>query len=398
MQASPKLRHPIHPSRRSVSCARRKRANRKAHPLTAVHLGNMMLAILLSAAAVTVHAQQTAEPIASNASLPDAPGIGTSVVGIESGPIASPSNAVISGTVLDPNGNVIQDAHIALTNRSGAIERVVQSGPNGQFAIADLPAGTFRLRITGKAMGTYVSPPITISAGEMYIATEVMLPIAAASTDVTVYGDKEELAEEQMHIAIEQRVFGVFPNFYSAFDWNAPPLGTRQKYKLALRAEIDPVTFLGVAGIAAAEQNRNIFPGYGGGIQGYAKRYGAAYVNSFSGRVMSSAVFASMFHQDPRYFYKGTGTTTSRAFYAVAAAVITKDDNGRWKPNYSHVLGNFAAGALANLYYPSSSRGLSLCITTGVVETISNAGNNLFREFLLKGITSHVPIDANGKP
>lgn len=113
---------------------------------------------------------------------------------------------------------------------------------------------------------------------------------------------------------------------------------------------------------------------------------------------MSSAVFASMFHQDPRYFYKGTGTTTSRAFYAIAAAVITKDDNGRWKPNYSHVLGNFAAGALANLYYPSSSRGLSLCITTGVVETISNAGNNLFREFLLKGITSHVPIDANGKP
>ena len=189
MQASPKLLHPIHLSHCGVPCARRKRANRKAHSLTTIHLGNLMLAVLLSAAALTVHAQQTAEPIASNESLPDAPGIGTSTVGAESEPTAAPSSAVISGTVLDPNGNVIEDAHIALTNRSGAIERVVQSGPNGQFAIADLPAGTFRLRITGKAMGTYVSPPITIGAGEMYIATEVVLPIAAASTDVTVYGD-----------------------------------------------------------------------------------------------------------------------------------------------------------------------------------------------------------------
>jgi hypothetical protein len=232
----------------------------------------------------------------------------------------------------------------------------------------------------------------------MYIATQVVLPVETIATNVTVYGDKEELAEEQVHIAVEQRVWGVFPNFYSTYDWNAPPLGTKQKYKLALRAEIDPVTFLGIAGIAGAEQYENIFPGYGGGIQGYAKRYGAAYANSFSGRVLSGAVYASLFHQDPRYFYKGTGTTVSRGLYAVSAAVITKDDNGHWKPNYSHVLGNFTAGALSNLYYPSSSRGVGLVVSTGLIETVANAGNNLLREFVLKGITSHVPTTSNGKP
>jgi hypothetical protein len=80
--------------------------------------------------------------------------------------------------------------------------------------------------------------------------------------------------------------------------------------------------------------------------------------------------------------------------YAISAAVIARNDNGRWRPNYSHVLGNFAAGALSNLYYPSSSRGVSLTLMNGLVETAGNAGTNILREFVLKGVTMH----AGGKP
>ena len=189
-------------------------------------------------------------------------------------------------------------------------------------------------------------------------------------------------------------MLGVFPNFYTTFDANAPPMGTKQKYKLALRSMIDPVTFAGAGGLAGFEQFYDIFPGYGGGIQGYAKRYGAAYANDFSARMLSSAVFASLFRQDPRYFYKGTGSIRFRTMYALSAAVIAKDDNGRWRPNYSHVLGTFVAGAISNLYYPSGSRGLSLTLTNGLVETAGRAGTNLLREFVLKGITNH----AGGKP
>ena len=104
--------------------------------------------------------------------------------------------------------------------------------------------------------------------------------------------------------------------------------------------------------------------------------------------MLSSGVFASLFHQDPRYFYKGTGSFQSRAMYAVSCAVITRDDQGRLRPNYSHVLGVFAAAALSNLYYPKASRGLGLTLVNGAVETAGNSGTNLVREFLLKGITS----------
>jgi hypothetical protein len=110
--------------------------------------------------------------------------------------------------------------------------------------------------------------------------------------------------------------------------------------------------------------------------------------------MLSSGLFASLFHEDPRYFYKGTGSVQSRTMYAVSCAFVTRNDEGRLRPNYSHVLGVFAAAALSNLYYPKENRGLTLTLANGAIETVGMSGTNIVREFILKGITSH----AGGKP
>jgi hypothetical protein len=299
--------------------------------------------------------------------------------------------------VLDTNNDIIQGARVVLSDRSG-VEHAMESGPNGQFAFSALPPGSYKVTVTGKDMGKYVSPWLTLHPGDMRIVSQVVLPVATASTSITVNGNgseiNQELADQQVQIAEEQRVWGVFPNFYSSYDWQAPPMGAKQKLKLAFRSMIDPMAFAGAGGIAGFEQYYNIFPGYGRGIGGYAKRYGAAYANDFSARMLASGVFASLFHQDPRYFYKGTGSFPSRTMYAASCAVVTRNDNGRLRPNYAHVLGVFAAGALSNLYYPKASRGLSLTLVNGAIETAGYAGTNIAREFILKGITSH----AGGKP
>jgi hypothetical protein len=193
-----------------------------------------------------------------------------------------------------------------------------------------------------------------------------------------------------VQIAEGQRVLGVIPNFYSAYDWNAPPMLAKQKYHLAFRSLFDPVSFLEVAGIAGAEQYEGVFPAYGSGIVGYGKRYGAAFANHASGDILGRAVYPAIFHQDPRYFYKGNGSFGSRALYAVSAAVIARGDNGRWEPSYSSILGNFTAGAISNLYYPASDRGASLVLYNGLADIGATAAGNLIREFLLKDITSHV--------
>src|SRR5262249_34610131 len=161
---------------------------------------------------------------------------------------------------------------------------------------------------------------------------------------------------------------------------------------------VDPVSFLSVAGIAGAEQYQNVFPEYGSGIEGYGKRYGAAMATHVSATLLGRAVYPSIFHQDPRYFYKGKGTIGSRALYAISATVIARGDDGRWKPNYSRVLGHFSAAAISNLYYPSSDRGASLVVLNGFAGIGGDAVANLVREFVLKRFTSHVPKGANGQP
>ncbi len=231
------------------------------------------------------------------------------------------------------------------------------------------------------------------------------LTVATATTNVTVSGNNDELAEEQVHIAVQQRIGGVIPNFYSSYDWDyssydwdAPPMQAKQKFKLSVRAIVDPVTFLIVAGIAGAEQHHDVFPEYGDGIEGYGKRYGAALASHVSSTLLGKAVYPSIFRQDPRYFYKGTGSFGSRAWYAMSAAVMARSDNGRWEPNYSNVLGNFSAAGISTLYYPEADRGTRLVLLNGLVNTGADAVENLVREFLLKGVTTHVPKAANDQP
>ncbi len=256
----------------------------------------------------------------------------------------------------------------------------------------------YQLTVTAPGMNTFTSPLIPLHAGEARIVPAITLSVFGGSTSLTVSGNKEQLSKEQEQIAVQQRIGGIIPNFYSTYDWNAPPMVAKQKFQLSLHSIFDPVAFLTVAGLAGAEQYQNVFPAYGSGIEGYGKRYGAAFANHASGILLGRAVYPSLFRQDPRYFYKGKGKVTSRMLYAVSAAVVARGDDGRWKPNYSRVLGNFSAAALSNLYYPASDRGASLVLFNGLAGTGADAVANLIREFLLKSITSHVPKGANGKP
>jgi len=353
--------------------------------------------ILLIFSSLTNSSALAQESLSSRA-LPDAPEPAQVMTTPGPRPPQEASTGTLSGTVLDTNKDVLQGAGVTLADASGSLVRTAASGDNGQFAFTALPPGVYKLTVSAPGMSPFTSTQIALHAGEFRIVPPVTLSLARVMTSLTVHGNKEALAEEQVHIAVQQRIGGVIPNFYSTYNWNAPPMEAKQKFKLGIRSIIDPVSFLSMAGIAGAEQYKDVFPAYGGGIEGYGKRYGAALANHVSGTLLGRAVYPSIFHQDPRYFYKGKGTIRSRALYAIAAAVIARGDNGRWQPNYSHILGNFSAAAISNLYYPASDRGASLVLFNGLADIGANAAANVIREFVLKQITSHVPEGANGQP
>ena len=364
---------------------------RWSNPLLAAALGLSLTTFVPS----IVLAQQNFGSAASDSVLPDAP---QPQQNREVSTFEQSGAGSITGTVLASNGDVVQGARVTLAGSAGSAVRTLDSGINGQFSFTELPPDVYTITVTAPGMRTFESPQLSLRAGQAQIVPPITLSVFGGSTSVTVSGNKEELSKQQVQIAVQQRIGRVIPNFYSTYDWNAPPMLAKQKLKLGIRAVIDPVSFLTVAGVAGIQQYRNTFPSYGGGIEGYGKRYGAALANHVSGTMLGHAVYPAIFHQDPRYFYKGKGSIGSRALYAISAAVIARGDDGQWEPNYSRVLGHFSAAAISNLYYPASDRGVSLVLINGLAATGATAGGNLIREFLLKHITSHIPVGANGQP
>jgi hypothetical protein len=309
-----------------------------------------------------------------------------------------PVAASIGGTVLDVNGGVILGAQVTLVALDRPASRTVMSGDGGQFSFPELEPGRFKLTVTSTGFEPYASCEIVLSPGQKLIWPELRLSPAATTTNVQVTVTQLEIATEQLQVQEQQRVLGIFPNFYSSYIWDAAPLSSRQKFQLGAHALVDPFSFVGTGIFAAAEQWQNTFPGYGQGARGYAKRYGAAYADEALSRMIGSAILPSLLHQDPRYFYRGTGSKRARALYAISQAVMCRGDNGNLQPNYSYVLGSFAAGGLSNLYHPAGDRGVGLTIGNGFLNVGAHAIDNLAREFLFRKLTPKVPDYAQGKP
>lgn len=319
------------------------------------------------------------QDLASRADLPEAP---QSQV-----PVPAPGAATLSGTVLDSNGGAVPDAHVQLF-KVGTLEvlREVDSNSTGGFNFSGLAPGKYTLRVSANGMRPLQAKPVEVLPNQPVALPSIMLEVATTTTSIVVM-DSTAASIEQEHIAEQQRVLGVFSNFYSSFDWNAPPMLTRQKYGLAVHTLTDPISFLIVGGIAGAEQYRNVFPAFGRGWQGYGKRYGAAFAGHVSGELFTRAIYPSIFHQDPRYFVMEKGATRARAVHAVGSTFVTRSDNGGHRINYSEILGAMSAGALAEAYYPSQERGVQVFLVNGLGSIGANAIDNLFREFVFNKVT-----------
>src|SRR5215469_9932042 len=298
----------------------------------------------------------------------------------------------ISGQIVDTSGAAIVGAHVRLTRDGQPFTREELADPNGQFTFAEVPPGPFTLVFSssGFAMQTFTS---VLRPGEVNLVPMVQLQVATAVTELRVSGatQQEQIAEAQIQDQEKQRVFGVIPNFYVSYDPNAVALRPKQKFELAWKTTLDPVSFVLVGVGAAIQQSQNTFGGYGQGADGYAKRYGAGFADFVTGTFIGSAILPSLLKQDPRYFYKGTGSKRSRALYAIANSVICKGDNGHWQANYSALLGSLAAGGISNLYYPESDRDATVTFENTLIAIGSNAANNILQEFVIRKFTRNAP-------
>ncbi len=308
------------------------------------------------------------------------------------------TGCTVFGSVIDKSGAAISGARVALT-AEGQTAKETPTLEDGQFSFVGVAPGKFQISITAQGFATQVAAGACAATGGMMTIPAITLAVATEITQVEVTVPRVEVAEDEIKVQEKQRVLGVVPNFYVTYIPDAAPLTSKQKFELAWKTTIDPVTFLVTGAIAGVQQADNNFSGYGQGAQGYGKRYGAAYADFVTGTFIGGAVLPSLFKQDPRYFYKGTGTVRSRALYAIANAVICKGDNKKWQPNYSGILGSLAAGGISNLYYPNSDKtGAALTFENTLIGIGATAAANLLQEFVIKKLTPNAPKVVSNAP
>jgi Carboxypeptidase regulatory-like domain len=266
---------------------------------------------------------------------------------------AKPRPGTLVGTVTDANSDPVPNATVILDTPEKNDRHTVVTPENGFFQFQDVnPRTSYQINITAKDFANWTSPTITLEPGQFKIVPGIQLRIETLQTTVDVHYDPVEVATEQFKSEEKQRIFGVIPNFYVSYESNAAPLTTKMKFKLALKVSADPVTAAGVTLVSASRQAANS-SNFGQGWGAYGERFGATAADGFSDIMIGGAILPSLLHQDPRYFYQGTGTTGSRIRHAMFSPFVAKGDNGKWQPNYSSLGGDLASSALSIIPNPT---------------------------------------------
>jgi Carboxypeptidase regulatory-like domain len=304
---------------------------------------------------------------------------------IDEARITRPVN--ILGTVVDTNNDPVPDATVMLQAPSGN-RATVLTKYDGTFALHEVTPGTdYQIVVTAEGFADW-SSYVTVEPGQDKILPGIKLRILVVQRAVTVSYSPKQVAAQQLKAEEQQRVLGFIPNLYVTYEAHPEPLTTEMKFHLAYKSLTHPLFFVRVAAWAGVQQARDNPSEWRQGAEGYGKRLGAGFADAVTGSLISNAILPSVLHQDPRYFYEGTGTKWSRARHAMLAAFICKGDNGAWQPNYSQWGGSLIGYSISTTYYPSSDRTAGHVFEAFGIDMGLHVVGSLAQEFILGKFTS----------
>jgi hypothetical protein len=180
----------------------------------------------------------------------------------------------------------------------------------------------------------------------------------------------------------DDRMFYVMPNYLTVDDRSqVKPVSWKEKFAMAAKGSFDPYEFTIVGVVAGVRQAENAYPAFGQGMEGYAKRYGAAFADQVDGNVMVGGVYPTILKIDPRYFRLGRSSFLRRFVYAFDRVLIAQRDSGTHMFNIPEFAGNATAIAISNVYYPASDRGFTTSLSSWGTQMSIDAFGNELKEF-----------------
>lgn len=299
---------------------------------------------------------------------------------------ADTNSGTVLGQVLDVNEDPIANASVVL-QRPDRDHATVVTMDDGSFVFHDLTPGVaYQLTITAQGYGSW-SSSVAVEPRQEKTLTDIKLRILAVQRAVTVSYSSKEVAAQQVKAEEQQRVLGFIPNIFVTYEPHPEPLTAKMKFHLAYKGLTHPTFFAFEAAWAGVQQAADMTD-YRQGARGYGERFGANLASGTSEALFANAILPSLLHQDPRYFYRGSGTKGSRAWHAILAPLVCQGDNGKSQPNYSQVGGSLISAALSNTYYPDSQRGPGLVFTNFGTSMGLHVALGLAQEFILGKFTS----------
>lgn len=179
----------------------------------------------------------------------------------------------------------------------------------------------------------------------------------------------------------DARAYGVLANYRTA-ELSDPykAITPGQKFTIARKDTLDWPSYFAAGMFSGISQAGNSNPSFGQGFKGFAHRYGVSVADQAAGNFLTEAILPTAFHQDPRYFRKGTGSIGSRVYWAASRVAIARNDKGNWTFNASEFLGNGMVASLGNAYYPDA-RGLSPTMQRMFSQIATDALSQVLKEF-----------------
>jgi len=293
----------------------------------------------------------------------------------------------ILGTVVDTSDDPIPGATVVLQGPTG--DRLTSvTKDDGAFAFQEATSGiAYQISVTAEGFADW-SSSATVEPGQDKTLGEVKLRILAVQRAVTVSYSSKEVAAQQLGAEEQQRVLRFIPNLYVTYDPHPEPLTTSMKFHLAYKSLTNPVFFARAAAWAGVQQAADTPGQWRQGAEGYSKRLGASLADATTEGLIGNALLPSLLHQDPRYFYQGSGTKGSRAWHAFLAPFVCKGDNGAWQPNYSTWGGSLISSSVSLAYYPSSDRNAQHIFRSFGIGIGLHVAGSLAQEFILDKFTS----------
>jgi len=177
----------------------------------------------------------------------------------------------------------------------------------------------------------------------------------------------------KFHLVVHPREFGV-------------RLSSGEKLELAVRSRFAVSDLASTAFSAGWSQLRNGPPHYGTDSGAFGERLGALALKQTSQSIFSYGIYASLFHDDPRYYVMGESRGGGvRALYSASRLIIANKDDGRAAINWPKLAAIASATALTESYYPPRDHGFANGAISFGISLWTSILNNEIHEFIGDG-------------